>query len=182
MTHHPKRLFLAGLLATTLGTAAFAQTPPTPPANAMPAAGESSARPGQGERRARMDPEKHGKRMAEHHAKRMGELKAKLKLTPAQETAWTSYSAAMQPPARDARQREDRAAFKKLTTPERIDRMQAKQTERQAAMRQRGDAVKTFYAQLTPEQQKTFDSESLRHDRRGPHGGRHHHGGPGHNR
>ncbi|WP_423458191.1 hypothetical protein [Ottowia sp. VDI28] len=30
MTQHPKRLFLAGLLAATLGATAMAQTPPPP--------------------------------------------------------------------------------------------------------------------------------------------------------
>ncbi len=50
-------------------------------------------------------------------------------------------------------------------------------------MKQRGDAVKTFYAQLTPEQQKVYDERAMRGGRgegqRG--GGRHgHHGmGPG---
>lgn len=171
MTQHPKRFFLAGLLAATLGATAIAQTPP-----AAPAAGEASTQPAAGKQRPHMSSEQFHQRMAERHTKRMTELKAKLKLSPAQEGAWNTYTAAMQPPARDGHVRMDREAMAKLTTPERIDRMQAMQTEHQAAMRQRGDATKAFYTQLTPEQQKTFDSATLRHGRHGKHG---HHGGPG---
>lgn len=175
MTQHPKRLFVAGLLAATLGATAIAQTPPPPP----PAAGEAATQPAAGKQRQRMSPEQFHQRMSERHAKRMTELKGKLKLTAAQENAWNTYSAAMQPPARDGRHRMDREAMAKLTTPERIDRMQIMQTERQAAMRERGDAIKAFYAQLTPEQQKTFDTETLRHGRHGKHGRHGHQGGPG---
>jgi Spy/CpxP family protein refolding chaperone len=113
-------------------------------------------------------------------AKRQAEMKAKLKITPAQEGAWTSFTAAMQPPARMGGRPtpEQRAEFAKLTTPERIDKMRALRTERMtqmsAAMDKRGEATKTFYAALTPEQQKVFDTEHKKH---GPHGGR---GGPGH--
>ena len=173
MTQHPKRLFLAGLLAASLGSVAIAQNAPQAAA-AQPAAGEASGR-------ARMDPAQRQQRMAEHHAKRQAELKAQLKLTPAQEGAWNQYTAAMQPPAKGPRM--DRAEFDKLTTPQRIDRMQQRSAERQAQMKQRGDAVKAFYAQLTPEQQKVYDERAMRGGRgegqRG--GGRHgHHGmGPG---
>jgi Spy/CpxP family protein refolding chaperone len=115
----------------------------------------------------------------------MADLKAQLKITPAQEGAWTAYTAAMQPPANAQRRgpRMDRAEFAKLTTPQRIDRMEQFAAERQAQMKQRGDAVKAFYAQLTPEQQKVYDERAMRGGRgegqRG--GGRHgHHGmGPG---
>ncbi len=54
----------------------------------------------------------------------------------------------------------DRQAMQKLTTPERIDRMRALRAQRDAAMDARADAIKTFYAQLQPEQQKTFDRMS----------------------
>ena len=122
-----------------------------------------------------MDPAQRQQRMAEHHAKRQAELKAQLKLTPAQEGAWTAYTAAMQPPANAQRRgpRMDRAEFDKLTTPQRIDRMQQRSAERQAQMKQRGDAVKAFYAQLTPEQQKLYDDRAMR-------GGKGKRGGPGH--
>lgn len=167
MTQHPKRLFLAGLLAASLGSVAIAQNAPQATA-AQPAAGEASGR-------ARMDPAQRQQRMAEHHAKRQAELKAQLKLTPAQEGAWNQYTAAMQPPANAQRRgpRMDRAEFDKLTTPQRIDRMEQFAAERQAQMKQRGDAVKAFYAQLTPEQQKLYDDRAMR-------GGKGKRGGPGH--
>ncbi|RZJ26349.1 MAG: hypothetical protein EOO54_03210, partial [Haliea sp.] len=121
----------------------------------------------------------HQARMAKHQA----ELKAKLALTPAQEGAWTAYTAALQPPARDAAQRPDRAAmraeFEKLTTPQRIDKMNALRTQRMAemntAMTKRGDATKTFYAALNADQQKVFDAQRMGPRGKG-HGG--HHGHP----
>ena len=177
MTHTPRTLLLAALIAGACSVAS-AQTPPPAP-TAQPAAGEASARP-QGERRhGRMDPAERQKKMAEHRAKRQAELKAALKITPAQEGAWTQFSAAMQPPAAGQRPRMDRAEMEKLTTPQRIDRMQQLHAERDAHMKQRGDAVKAFYAQLSPEQQKVFDERAMRHGGRdGERGGRHgqHHG------
>ena len=180
MSSHPKRLFIAAVLAAT-GAIAVAQAP----APVAPAAGDSATqqRAAPGERRERMDPAQRQQRMAERHARRMNELKAQLKLNPAQEPAWASYSAAMQPPAQLQRPRTDRSEFAALTTPQRIDRMQQRSAERQVQMKQRGDAVKAFYAQLTPEQQKVYDERAMRGGRgegqRG--GGRHgHHGmGPG---
>ena len=66
-----------------------------------------------------------------------------------------------------------RSEFERLTIPERIDRLRALKAQRDAEMVRRGDATKAFYATLSPEQQKVFDSETLRF-------GRHRHGGPGH--
>lgn len=154
-----KHLIAAALLAT-LGLAANAQTP----APANPPAG--AAAPAAGHRMGHRDPAK----MKEYMAKRQAELKAKLAITPAQEGAWSAWTAAMQPPA--DMKRPDRAEFAKLSTPERIDRMRALRTERGALMDKRADATKTFYAALTPEQKKVFDAQPMRH------GGRHH-GGPG---
>ena len=176
MSSHPKRLFIAAVLAAT-GAIAVAQAP----APVAPAAGDSATqqRAAPGERRERMDPAQRQQRMAERHARRMNELKAQLKLNPAQEGAWNQYTAAMQPPANGPRM--DRAEFDKLTTPQRIDLMQQRSAERQAQMKQRGDAVKAFYAQLTPEQQKVYDERAMRGGRGDGHRGRHgHHGmGPG---
>ena len=70
-----------------------------------------------------------------------------------------------------------RADFAKLTTPQRIERMQARQAERSAMFAKRADATKSFYAALTPEQQKTFDAESMHFGGHRFHRGGHH-GGP----
>ena len=119
----------------------------------------------------RMDPAK----MEEMHAKRSADLKAKLKITPAQEGAWTAFTAAMKPPARDAQQRPDRAEMEKLSTPERLDKMRALRTQHmsdmQAAMAKRDDATKALYATLSPEQKKLFDAEHARMS--GHRGGKH---------
>ena len=99
--------------------------------------------------------------MADRHAKRLGELKAKLKLDAGQEGAWKTFADSMQPPA-TAQAHPDRAAMAKLSTPERIDQMQALHAQREAEMKKRGDATKTFYAGLNAEQKKTFDAETAR--------------------
>lgn len=145
-----KSLVLAGLLAT-LGATAFAADAPPPPPPAAPAAGM-----------AHRDPAK----MQEHMQKRQAALKAQLKITAAQEAAWTTFTASMQPPAHGPRP--DKAAFEKLTTPERIDRMRAMRAERDAEMDKRADATKAFYAALTPEQQKVFDAHAMPRMHGGP--------------
>jgi protein CpxP len=150
-------LVLAGLLAT-VGVSAMAEGPTTAPATPAAAAGNYSGHHMMGQR----DPAKMQARMAERQA----ELKAKLKITASQEGAWTSFTTAMQPPARRMGERptaEQRAEFDKLTTPERIDKMHALRTQRMADMTaemdKRGAATKAFYAVLSPEQKKTFDAE-----------------------
>ena len=124
--------------------------------------------------RGRMDPAQWQQRRAE----RAQALKQKLQLTDAQQPAWDAFQKAMQPPARA---RLDRAELRKLTTPERIDRMHALREQRAAEADQREQAIKTFYAQLTPEQQKVFDAQAMpgQNGMQGArHGGRRH-GGPG---
>ena len=100
------------------------------------------------------------KRHTERHAEHQTQLKAALKLTAAQEAAWNAYVAgtAPNPPAQaPGMSKED---WSKLTTPQRLDKMQAHRAERDAVMGKRIDAVKTFYAALTPEQQKVFDAQA----------------------
>ena len=85
--------------------------------------------------------------------------------------------AAARPPESGA----DRHAFERLTTPERLDRMQAMQTERQNRMAARNQAIKQFYGQLSAEQQKVFDQQTARGHGHGPEHGPHKAcGGKGH--
>jgi Spy/CpxP family protein refolding chaperone len=141
-----KSLVAAGLLAT-IGIAASAQSAAPTTTDGKPAHHAMHQR----------DPAK----MQAFIAKRQAALKAKLAITPEQESAWQAFTASMQPPARTGT-RMSREDFAKLTTPERIDQMRAHRAERQAAMDQRAEATKTFYAALTPDQQKVFDANTMR--------------------
>ncbi len=49
-----------------------------------------------------------------------------------------------------------------MTTPERLDMMQAMKTQRDAHMQQRAEATKAFYAGLSTEQKQVFDKETAR--------------------
>lgn len=171
-----KPVLLAALLASA-GMAAYSQAPQAS-AGDMMAAGPMMHEGGMHhERMGRMDPA----RMQAWIDKRLAALKAELKLTPAQEGAWTTFATAMKPSADMMKtwqaRRAERAEIAKLPTPERIDKMKALRTqhmnEMNAAMDQRGEATKAFYATLTPEQKKTFDAQTLRHHGRGgPHEGK----------
>ena len=167
------RLVVAALLATA-GESAMAQTAPAATTSAPTAARQPDGPAG--ERMGHRDPAK----MQAMVTKRLADIKARLNITAAQEGAWTSFAAAMQPPAHIGGRPtpEQRAEFDKLSAPERIDKMRALRTQRMgdrsSAMDKRGEAAKTLYAALSPEQQKLFDAELKKP---GPHGGR---GGPGH--
>ena len=175
-------VILAGLLAAA-SAGAFAEGPTaTSPAARSSAAGPQGGYPMMG----RHDPAK----MQAQMAKRQADMKATLKITPAQEGAWTAFTAAMQPPARMARGQQpmadQRAELEKLTTPERIDKMKAIRAQRMidmnAEMDKRGEATKAFYAALSLEQQKTFDAEHRKMGGQRGDGGYGSHGGPGHHR
>jgi protein CpxP len=147
-----KPLLIAGLLATA-GLTAFSQSPMSPMG-----AGMGHDRMDKGEH---MNPARMQTRMDKHHAA----LKAKLKLSAAQEADWTTFVAAMKPSADMVTRQAQHDELAKLPTPERIDKMKAlhnqHMTEMTAAMDKRGEATKTFYASLTPEQKKTFDSAMM---------------------
>lgn len=159
-------LALAGALALSAAGASFAQPAPPPGPGPDGAAARHWQRP---------DPAK----MAEKHAEH---LRAVLQLRPDQEPALKALVAALQPdPARMAQRRAERGEMRELTTPQRLDRMQTKMAERQQRFARHADAIKRFYAQLSPSQQKAFDAlpPPGRMGGRG-HGGFGHHGfGPG---
>lgn len=121
------------------------------------------------------DGKDHGERherMAQRMAERQAALKNTLKIKPNQEAAWQQFTAAMQMGKPAARP--DREQMQRLTTPERIDRMQALRAEHNAEMDKRALAVKALYAALDAEQRKVLDSQRLMVPG-GPDG----HGGPG---
>ena len=62
-------------------------------------------------------------KMAERINSHLSALKNKLHITASQEGAWSTFTSAMQPPAKMTALRPDRAEQDKLTTPERIEKM-----------------------------------------------------------
>jgi hypothetical protein len=96
-------------------------------------------------------------------AAHLAALKEKLKLASGQEAAWDAFAAALQSGPRHPGMDHGamRAELEKLTTPQRLDRLQAMAEMRRARMAERAEAIKTFYAQLSPEQQGVFDAEAF---------------------
>ncbi len=105
----------------------------------------------------------HGANSAERMAKRQAALHDKLGLSTAQEPAWKTFTDRLQAlaPTTPAT-----APVPAVTAPERADRMAAFLQTAQQRAAARAQAVKEFYAVLSPEQQKIFDSQAQ---------GRHHH-------
>lgn len=121
----------------------------------------------------------HMRAHAEARAKALHDI---LNIQPNQETAFQAFLAAMKPDHHEgmgehhggpgADQDHDRA---QLTTPQRLDRMAARMADHQAQFQRRAEAIKAFYAALTPQQQRAFDALPPMMGR-GMHG---RHGGPG---
>lgn len=182
----PQRTLMAAtLVAAFVGVSATAIAQGTAQAPASPPVTQSASPEAPGQAEAQKRSQRHAERMERMQkkmAERQAKFKAELNLTPSQEPAWNAFLARTQPPARMERQgpRED---WSKLTTPERLDKMQAMKTERDARMSQRTEAIKSFYAALNAEQRKVFDDKfrmgfqraGMHH--KGHHGGHHHKGG-----
>jgi len=102
-----------------------------------------------------------GERMKQHQQR----IHDALKLTPEQEKAWTKYQESH--PFGQQGMRNQQADLAKLSAPERADKMLEMQRQHQDAMGKHVAAMKDFYAQLTPEQKKTFDEQSMWRQRQG---------------
>jgi Spy/CpxP family protein refolding chaperone len=114
-------------------------------------------------------------------AERAHRLHDILNLRPDQDAALNNLIAALGASKHDDGMRHDGDDMAKLTTPERLDRLNARMAEHQAAFQARATAIKQFYAALSPEQQRAFDAlpglmgggDHMGHggfDHRGPHG------------
>jgi protein CpxP len=139
---------IAGAAVSLMATATLAQAPAqTQPAHAM---------------KRQHDPAEHAQRLRE-----------KLQLTPAQEPALQAFIASHQQMRADRESRKaEHAAEANLTTPQRLDRQASRKAQHDQRMAQRHDAVKRFYAALTPAQQKAFDAMHNEHKgKRGKRGG-----------
>lgn len=103
----------------------------------------------------KFDPVKMQERM-DAHAKRLHDT---LKITPAQEGAWQAYLTALKSNM-PQRGQFDRAAFKNMPAPERLEKRIEMAKAHLSRMESNLAATKTFYATLTPEQQKLFDEKA----------------------
>lgn len=164
---------LAGSLTLSLASVASAQNAPPPPPQGAPGGQAHHWDPAQ--MRAHMEERRQHRQQLMHDA---------LGIRPDQEAAWQAFVASRQPPEgergpgmrhRDGAEGGPPGQHEALTTPQRLDRLQARMAERQQHMAQRIDAIRRFYAALDPRQQKSFDA--LSHMERGGTGGfghRHH--------
>jgi hypothetical protein len=86
-------------------------------------------------------------------------LRQGLRLRPDQEGALQAFVAAMRPGPGEADRLRDQARLEaSLPTPQRLDAMVARMDQMRAGVMTRVRATKTFYSQLTPEQQRAFDT------------------------
>ena len=133
--------------------------------SALAVAVPAQAQPMMGEMGMHHDAGRVHDRMVKHWEKRQSELKAKLHLSESQEGAWKAFVEGMKVPAKPLGQAIERDALAKLSTPERIEKMNAIHEANLASMKshiqQRNETTRTFYSQLSMEQQKVFDAETL---------------------
>lgn len=142
-----KMLLIGSLLAGT-ATAAFA-VDANCPIGPMGEQGWHAERGWQ-----RMDPAKRDTFIAQ----RQKALHDKLKIQPKQEAAWKAYTESMKP----GQMMPPPAANPAAKAPERMEQQIKLMGAHQEAMQKHLEAFKTFYNQLTPEQQKIMDSDAAR--------------------
>ena len=160
MSLSTKALSMIGVAAAALclSSVAFAQDQAAPPAP------DGMAHHGMG--RQGVDREAWRKAREERRAHFLHDI---LEIRTDQEAAFQTFLTDMKPPMRDHKDWAEHkdgdhkdAAAATMTTPERLDRMAAmmekRTTERQAAFQKRSEAIKRFYAVLTPEQKRAFDA------------------------
>ena len=181
----PKRSLIAAMLATAfVGISATAIAQGMAQAPASPPVAQSATPQASPQAEAQKHTQRHAERMERMQKKmadRQAQLKTELKLTTEQEPAWNAFVARTQPQGRPAAHapRED---WSKLTTPQRLDKMQAMKAERDARMSQRTEAIKSFYAVLNVDQKKVFDDKYAMGLQRGGMHHKGHHGGHPHHK
>ena len=106
--------------------------------------------------------------MQKHREAMSRDLHAILNIRPDQEAAFAAFeSATMDGPRLEHRKWGDQEA---MTTPQRLDQMVSRMDEHMARMRVQVQATKTFYAALSPDQQRAFDALERMHRHHGSEG------------
>ena len=154
-------LVAGSILCFSLAGAALAQ--PAPPPDNGPDAGQHHWG----------DPAQREAMRANHEADRAKRLAEILQLRPEQDGALHAYLDALKPPHDDRGERKDHDDMGAMSTPDRLDHMLAHLDKMRERMAARVAATKTFYAQLSADQQKAFDAmgDRIGHGGRGGHDG-----------
>lgn len=138
-----RKPLLIGLTVLGLGSGLAAQAQTTPPA--------------EGRHAHAANKEQMQAKMAEHWAARQAKLHDALKLTAAQETAWTAYQNAIKPTAPAMG---ERASWAGLSAPARMEKMIAMAKQHITVMESHLSALNTFYSVLSADQKKIFDDNT----------------------
>jgi hypothetical protein len=103
-----------------------------------------------------------GTAMAQPSASPMlSKLHDDLRLRPDQDGAWRQYTRAMDDGGQmQARRRSAEEMLPQLATPRRLALMEATMSDELTDFRRQGDAIRLFYARLTPDQQRAFDRDT----------------------
>ena len=158
------------LLAGGLATSLCAQTPAAGQAPGTAANGHEAAWGAERYPMAERVQKRHERRMAQFD-KRQAELKKQLNLTAAQEPMWETFAQVMRPlaPIKPPLDRAQMREMAQLPAPQRAQKMlelhEAHHDSMLPLIKSHIEGMKVFYAQLSPEQQKTFDQVSLKHQR-----------------
>jgi hypothetical protein len=85
-----------------------------------------------------------------------------LHLNAAQESAWQAYRAQAAAPSKaQDRRRVAERMFPTLSAPQRMDLVEAEMRQELLDLQAQSQALKTFYATLSPQQKATFDAKTL---------------------
>jgi periplasmic protein CpxP/Spy len=163
---------LYALAVLTLSSTTWAQTPPASEPNAASALESMRGRAAVGSPE-RLAPQAMAKKMHErgmhHFEKNQAELKKQLNLTPAQEPLWETFVLTMRPSAPEGHplERAHMKEISQLPAPQRAQKMlewhESRHEKKLAQMKTHLEAMNVFYAQLSAEQQKTFDQVTWKH-------------------
>lgn len=103
-----------------------------------------------------------GTAMAQPASAMLSKLHDDLHLTPDQDGAWRQYVAGVDDGGQmQARRQAADVLLPQIPTPRRLALMEATLTQELADFRRQKEAIETFYARLTPDQQRTFDRDTL---------------------
>jgi periplasmic protein CpxP/Spy len=100
--------------------------------------------------------------MAQQTSPVLSKLHDELRLTPDQEGPWRQYAMALDDQGQmQARRKAAELLLPQLQTPRRLALMQATMADELGDFNRQSLAIDAFYGRLTPDQQRTFDRDTL---------------------